>query len=504
MAQFYTLEEAATRLQISPEEFKRRLKLEWTSIRPFRDGPTLRFRSADIDELARSLGAASDPGSPLGPVGSPAAEPSDDYAALPPDKLAHPKKPDNAPLGLGGGEDIFVAPAEPGSGKGKAKGDSDVRLDVTTPKPGSDPESHLPTEEIAVDLGGPGSGKVKSPSSGKLTAPKSGPKLTGEPGPAPADKKEADSSSEFELSLDSDSDSFELQLTPDSSEEVDLGSSEHGTGKKSGQSGINLGKPADSGVSLEQKGPKSGPRPPAPATAGESDSDVDFELSLDPASGARAGGPKSGPKKPKKEEDSSSEFELTLDDSSGVSEKLAESIKAEERKGDIFETDFELPVMPDESGSEVVPVESADTDLDNTGFDVDAGGEHAPVDDESASEVVVVDEEPPLVEEEAPVSLHDEDAVGAVGLEEGPSASAALRGVRPGEEPSAVRTVYAVPPKWGPVPVIGLALTLVPAFLGVLMTFEIMRGMWGYHQGTGAGGTLVRGVADMFGMKVND
>ena len=59
MAQFYTLEEAAQRLNIAPEEFKRKLKTEWTSIRPFRDGATLRFRAADIDELARSLGAAS-------------------------------------------------------------------------------------------------------------------------------------------------------------------------------------------------------------------------------------------------------------------------------------------------------------------------------------------------------------------------------------------------------------------------------------------------------------
>src|SRR5262245_26080555 len=74
MAQFYTLDEAATRLGITAEEFKRRLKLEWTSIRPFRDGATLRFRAADIDELARSLGAASDPGLQPGPVGSPPVE----------------------------------------------------------------------------------------------------------------------------------------------------------------------------------------------------------------------------------------------------------------------------------------------------------------------------------------------------------------------------------------------------------------------------------------------
>ena len=55
MAQTYTLDEAANRLGMSAEEFKRRLKDEWKSIRSFRDGATLRFRSADIDELAKQL-----------------------------------------------------------------------------------------------------------------------------------------------------------------------------------------------------------------------------------------------------------------------------------------------------------------------------------------------------------------------------------------------------------------------------------------------------------------
>ena len=66
MAVTYTLEEAADRLGLAPEEFKRRLRDDWKTVRSFRDGATLRFRSADIDELARTLGQASDPGVPLG------------------------------------------------------------------------------------------------------------------------------------------------------------------------------------------------------------------------------------------------------------------------------------------------------------------------------------------------------------------------------------------------------------------------------------------------------
>ena len=60
-AQFITLDEAAKRLGIPIDEFKRRLKTEWTHLVPMRDGPTLRFRDNQIDELGRQLGAASDP-----------------------------------------------------------------------------------------------------------------------------------------------------------------------------------------------------------------------------------------------------------------------------------------------------------------------------------------------------------------------------------------------------------------------------------------------------------
>ena len=66
MAQTYTLDEAAKRIGVPLDEFKRRIKDDWKTLRSFRDGSTLRFRSSDIDELARSLGEASDPGLQLG------------------------------------------------------------------------------------------------------------------------------------------------------------------------------------------------------------------------------------------------------------------------------------------------------------------------------------------------------------------------------------------------------------------------------------------------------
>ena len=66
MSQTYTLDEAADKLNLSVEEFKRRLRTEWgQKVRAFRDGSTLRFRANEIDELARSIGLGSSDELPL-------------------------------------------------------------------------------------------------------------------------------------------------------------------------------------------------------------------------------------------------------------------------------------------------------------------------------------------------------------------------------------------------------------------------------------------------------
>ncbi len=452
MAQFYTLDEAAQRLNIPVDEFKRKTKTEWTSLRPFRDGATLRYRAADIDELARSLGAASDPGLALGPVGTPLGDSSEEMA------LSADSPIDFGPDSGRGGDDIFtLAPNDPARrpGKGKPPGDSDVRLDLT---PGADKGGRRPTEDITLDV-------PKAPSSARLTAPKSGARLTGPASPrvpsTPPPISDSDSSSEFELRLDADSDSFDLPL--DGSDEVDLAGTPKG--KKGPQSGINLGKPTDSGVSLEKK-----KRPPA-----DEASDMDFELSLDAPPSGRLG-PRTGPIVRPTGVDSSSEFELTLDDSSGSADALLAGAHAE-NKGDIFETDFDLPAV-DESGSEVVAVET-DTDLDG-GFEVDAGSDEG---------VVLSDDA---------VELEEDDE---------PSAARALRGVSRDDDdyaPAGVRTVVAAPPVWGPLPAAVLLPCMVLLFLGSLMSFEALRGMWGYHQPSRPAGALVRGVAETIGGKVAD
>jgi len=379
-------------------------------------------------------------------------------------------------------------------------------------------------------IAGPGSGVLKAPKSGKLTAPPSA-KLTKPispdsakiPGPtSPADH---DSSSEFELSIDADSDSFEMSLNVDNSDEVALGGDAFEN--RGGQSGINLGNPADSGLSLEKRR----------QLELENDSDVDFELSLDApgVSGTRLGGPRSAVRHVV---DSDSEFELSLDDS-GLSDALVDELEGEQSRGDIFETDFELPVISDEdSGSEVVAIESSDTDLDNSDFDIAIDAGDAPLeDDSSASQVMLIDDEDAaagLLDDDSMIAVeddedqpqarrggqnrgaglldegYDEDADVAVEVDDDGHIGSVLTG-RPGAmrhgadgEEMPMHSSYVAPPRWGILPVILLLPCVLIVMVGGMMAFEMVRGQWGYQQPVKPSDALVRGLAKQFDFKMSD
>lgn len=425
MAQYYTLEEAAHRLGLSTDDFRRRLQTEWkTTPKRYPDGATLRFQVREIDELARTLGGRSDADLPL----RLADDSSEEFVSL--------------------GNEAKSSP----SGKTKKPGsDSDVRLDLA----GSDvrPTSRGSTE---VDL-----------DAAKASKPPSSKKIK----PASQIKKDSDASSDFDLSLTSDSsDEFELQLSDDS-DEVNIGSMPKGKkGKPSGDSGINLQSPADSGISLEKSS--------------------DFELALEGESGlvpktgplsVPKSGPKSGPKTPKPSAlgADDSEFELTLDDQSDATTAFPEG----EQK-DIFETDFELPALDDESGSEAVALEDSDTDLESSDFDLAIDEGDAAAEEESGSQVVALEED-----EGAPRGGRrgdeDLDEVEEFDEADGPVVARA--------------TAPAAKAEWGVLP----ALVLIPCVLIMglvgLMSWELVRGMWGYQQPGRANGPIVRFFAETFG-----
>ncbi|MFM8271602.1 MAG: hypothetical protein ACKODX_04625 [Gemmata sp.] len=553
MAQMITLEEAAARLGITPEEMKKRLKTdpEFKKLSQIRDGATIRFKQAAIDDLGRQLGMASEEGLPLPPLGGEEPPGSDDFrvSGLEDALKKTPKKPtDDAPLDFGtSDDDVFSLAEEPPATKGpkssgrlvpKAKGDSDVRLDNAAPKkPSTGDVAAVPTEEIALDLSGSGSAVIKggnsaklppgkgAGSSGKLDAKGKGKNNT------PANPAPTDSSSEFELSLDADSDDFDLQLSSDSGDEVDLGSlPKDKAGSAANRSGIKLNAPADSGISLEQnKTRKNNKDTTGKAKKGDDDSDasdVDFELSLDssaPPSSTKLGGPKSGKLAPDAESDS--EFELTLDDSGGSLEQAALEQEVledgAEDKGDIFETDFEIPQMPDESASEAVALES-DTDLEKEDIEVaEDDSDDVALEEESGSEVVVLDDDEEdakpakgkaargkakkLVEEadaDVDVDLGDD----AASDEEDGSASKALAGAagrKPGRADEDDADFAATKP-WGIVPVLFLAPALLLTITGALMGYELIQTMWGYQQPRKPTAPIVRGIATQLDMELKD
>ena len=624
--QMITLEEAAEKLGITPEEMKKRLKTDpdFKRLSQIRDGATVRFKQSAIEELARELGMSSEDNLPLAPMSEEEPPGSDDFKVKGVDDKKK-SKGDEVPLDFESGsseEDVFSLADEPkpaspkssakltppkpaGKGLSDSSGgtDSDVRLDGGKKKSKGD-EAAVPTEEIALDFSGPGSAVIKGGSSAKLSAPKSGGassgKLTapdsGKIKPAAdsgkakksdanrsadpkksdanrsADPKKSDAkkssankksdlsrsappadSSEFELSLDADSDDFELQMSGDSSgDEVDLGSlpkSSSGIARGS-KSGINLRDPADSGISLEKgKGKDSGKttKPTREKDAKDSgkgmgdsssdssgaeppSSDVDFELSLDSsaaASTSKLGAPKSG--KLVLDSESDSEFELTLDDSSSSSLEQAalgaDALEESADKGDIFETDFEIPPMPDESGSEAVPVES---DSEQSDFELAMDESDVAAEEPSGSEVVLLDDEEdggpkakkgkPKVKklaetEDVDVDV-DLDEAGVEAEEDEESAAGALKGVKgkkrgadEDEEEDAVPAgaVIERPTKpWGPVPAILLSLTLPVILVGALMGYELLQTMWGYQQPRKPAAPLIRGLASTFEMELRD
>jgi hypothetical protein len=554
-----TLEEAAERLGITPEEFKKRLKTDpaFKVLVPIRDGSTLRFKPAAVDELARQLGAASDPELPLAPLGESMPPDSDDFKV--PSLGKGEKKGEHDPLPLAtGDDDIFSLSSEAPkveSKKPKAESDSDARLDPAKKKAKSEkgekgdkeaPDAAVvPTEEIAIDVGGgPGSAVIKGGSSSKLSAPKSSGKLSsGKLSASDSAKNLANpgaggDSSEFELSLDADSDDFELKLNTESSDEVALGEMPKdaaGSGKRGGESGINLRDPADSGISLEkgkakekakEKEKEKGTEAEKPAAAKtESDSDVDFELTLDSssaASGLKLGGLKGKGLDP----DSDSEFELTLDDSGGSSIEHAAlgAAEASADKGDIFETDFEIPPMEAaDSGSEAVALES-DTDLEKS--DDVAIADSDVVEDASGSEVVLLEDEgeAPKAKGKGKPAAKKKKADDEVDLadveeaaEEDTSASKALKGVKgrrrdeeeeeEEEEEAAAAPVAAGayrPVPWGAFPGIVLLLAFPLVLVGGILGFEMLQTMWGYQQPRKPAAPLVRALATNLDMELKD
>jgi len=306
--------------------------------------------------------------------------------------------------------------------------------------------------------------------------------------------KDPDGSSDFDLTPAGDSssplelgssDDFQLEVVDDDDALADDGA----RNLKGPASGINLGKPADSGISLEQGDgsaediefeltldAESTPRPstPKPAHGAMADSDSEFELSLDLDS-------------PRKS-DSDSEFELTLDDAGGLGPLEVDDTEGSEDK-DIFETDFEVPAL-EESGSDAVAMDdSSETDLESSDFELAVGDEDVAADDESGSQVVALDEEEAVDDAAETVTAKSrakkrggkqavvaEDAGDFAELDDEPMAEA-----DDDMQLAPAAVVKAAP--WGVLPVLVLFPCVLVMILVGIMGFELVQTQQGYRPG---------------------
>jgi hypothetical protein len=210
------------------------------------------------------------------------------------------------------------------------------------------------------------------------------------------------------------------------------------------------------------------------------------------------------PAKPAKAEasnvDSSSEFELTLEDSAGLMPLEEEAVTEEsaEEEKDIFETDFDVPALEDESGSQVAAVEESDTDLESSDFDLALSDEDMAAEDESGSQVVALEDEEAVDEgaetvakpRRSKAAVEEAEAGELLGEEEALAEAEA--------EPSRRVVVVAPPADWGLMTPIVLMFSVLVMFFVGLMGFELMRGMWGYHQPNKPTSGVIRALAGMF------
>ena len=570
---YYSLEEAAKILGMTTEELTQLAQKR--EVRAFADRGTWRFRTQDVEELARRRGLGSSvelPVPELPPAGkgeasvfafdtsgeSDRVEIGQEMLAESPSsarkaggskaKTPTPRAGSDSDVRLvaeggavsfklAGDSDVKVpgqtggpksgprkVPTKPASdsdvkivgdssdeialgGKPSKTGtDSDVRLDVRAGKAAKSPDDTFLTEEIDLDAEMRKAAEKDSGSKHKAIPTATGPIELSDADLERSSAGETDSS-DFDLSLDVRDDSSPLENPTEAmptvqsrkkAEEVPLGQKPKGV--SGSDSGISLAKPADSGVSLEKKKKDSDDNAIPFKIAGEA------EKTPKPVKGAGASGKTPKPVKAAEQvaADSSSEFELTLEDSAGESGGLTPLEESKEK--DIFETDFEVPALED-SGSDAVKLD--DTDLESSDFDLALGEEDVAAEDESGSQVVALDDEEDVDEGAAtvarPASLVSKLGKGKKTIDTSESEDEGeLVAAQEAEEeevaaaPRTVAAAAAAPADWGTLTPIVLLLSVVVFLVVGMMSFELVRGMWGYRQMTSPGNLVIRSIGGLF------
>jgi hypothetical protein len=525
MARFISLEDAARKLGISPEQLRERA--QHREVRAFQDGGTWRFREEDIEELSRSLGMGSDPDLSLSDLDLDVPADSDldmanfQLGVASPDPDRSSSQEIKAATGTGEGDvlldDLTVPPELTGSSStiigmkpgGKQPSDSDVKLmpegaargvsdsDVRLAQPGFRRPSDSDVTLVSDDTGelpvfGGGSKRpapAAQPPVGEdpnETTLRPSP-LLGSSGEVPA--APADSDSDFELTpssvidaLQPDSGSdFELTAL-DNSEEIATPpkrspSDSDVTGALGSASGVNLGRPTDSGINL-LGGVDFGSADSIELAPRDEES---AETPKAPGRSAARPAPKATPRSEKADPGAT-----------------ALPVRAAGEK-DIFEdTDFEVEAVGGGDREDRTMQLEATSD-----FDID--------DAESGSEVFAVDEEEvdqnastrlgeaPIGSDEFESSVDTETPSGdAWDVAEAEPAMASAASAAPA--PRAVSPLVAggAGPEWGTPWVVLLGLTSLLMLVGAFIGFDLIANFNEFRADGPASG-LVKTIAGLFG-----
>lgn len=498
MAQFYTLEEAARVLGMSPDELKN--KAQHREVRAFLDGGSWRFRVADVDELARRRGLGSDPeldmtshedkdidlsefqlGTASPDLGAPtmdftARSGSDEDILL--DDLSLPPNP------VTGSSSVIIG-MEMG---GKAPSDSDVRLVPDNPKGASDSDVRLATpvgpkmpsdsdvtliaddtsQHDAVDASSGDTAVRPSPmlgSSAEVPIPSDSDSDFELTPSSVIDALQPDSGSDFELSALDASDEFDsTPLAKPSDSDV--------TAAEPGLSGINLSRPSDSGINLQGA---------SGLGLGASES---IELAPLSDTGIRPSpAPKTTP---------------------SVKPSLSATPPPATRKGekDIFDdTDFEVDALSSDaegsSDDKTVQLEAAsDFELEES----DTGSEVFAIDEDDVDQNAATTIGSAALEEEEEddgfeAATSGEMSASAWDVESETTPSGASRST-----PATVLSAAGASPEWGGLWVGFLSVaTVLMLFLGFI-SMDLVRNLYEFRNDTPASG-IVKSIAGMVGGK---
>jgi hypothetical protein len=529
-AAFYTLEEAARVLGMSPEDLKQ--KAQHREVRAFMDSGSWQFRVADVDELARRRGMGSDPELLLSDQSLDATDPSgsdeidlsefqlgtakadlgsrtsdmgtsqsgsDDDLDVQFDDLSLPPGPlsssSSTIIGMKPGgkkptdSDVRLVPDQPLKGTS----DSDVRLmPLETPHKPSDSDVTLVNDDASL-IGIP------------AIRPAGTPPMTGQLGSSGevfASQIEGESSSDFELmpstdiakALEPESGSdFELTAL-DASDEFEASplagpSDSDVTAAQPSASGINLARPSDSGINLQGVGG---------FDLSQADSielaplDEESEPGRPPAKPAAASKPAAAPK-----QDPNS---ATVMPGVTPADPGATSMGMSEK--DIFEdTDFSLEV------------DALDSDHDDRTVQLDRSSDFDLEESDSASEVFALDEDDvdqnaatamgaAMGEDESGEFTADDTGSGETSgwdVESDAGGAAAAAAMAAPTAMAGGRSVMAGPQaEWGGIWVGLLAFTSVLVFVSMVFSIDLVRNLYEF-QGNGPASGLINQLAGVFG-----